>query len=89
MAVLTSANAQPVYQSGQADLIALLALRHVTSGDTLDVTTVTNPAFQVVQRGVVLGISEFAEIAATFTGTTVTMPAGLSNDSAYLLIWGC
>jgi hypothetical protein len=34
-------------------------------------------------------VSDFVEIAATFTGTVVTMPSGLNQSSAYLLIWGC
>lgn len=87
MATLTSSNAILVYTAGQADIIALFALRKVSSGDTLDVSTMSN--FQLVKSGVVLGVSSFVEIAATFTGTTVTMPSGLTNDSAYLLIWGC
>lgn len=89
MATLSAANAQPKYQAGDADLIALISLRNVSTGDTIDVSTVTNPPFQVVQRGVVLGISAFVEIAASFTGTVVTLPAGLSKDSAWLLLWGC
>jgi hypothetical protein len=89
MAVLTAANVIPQYTSGGADLLALYALRNVTTGDTIDVATLGSPGFQVINRGVVLGISDFVEIAATFTGTVVTMPSGLSHSSAYLLVWGC
>jgi hypothetical protein len=90
MAVLTSANVVPVLLRGDADLIALYALRDVTTGDTIDLTTLgTSPNFQVIQRGTVLGVSAFVEIAATFTGTVVTMPAGLNKDSGYLTVWGC
>ncbi len=87
MSILSAANCTQVYSTGSADLLALFALRKVTAGDTIDLATVSS--FQIVQRGVVLGISSFVEIAATFTGTVVTMPSGLSNDSAYLLVWGC
>ena len=87
MAVLTSANCTLVYSDGKADKIALFALSKVTTSDTIDVAGLSN--FLSVNRGVVLGVSAFVEIAATFTGTVVTMPSGLSSDSAYLLVWGC
>lgn len=89
MAVLSAANAIVNYQRGDSDMVALIGLRNVTTGDTLDVATVTSPAFQVVKRGVVLGVSDFVEIAASFTGTVVTMPSGLNASSGYLLVWGC
>ena len=87
MAVLTNAQVIPVYSAGQADLIGLFALRKVTAGDTIDIANLSN--FQIVKAGVVLGVSDFVEIAATFTGTTVTMPSGLANSSGYLLVLGC
>jgi hypothetical protein len=88
MAVLTAANVNAVYVHGDAALLGLFGLRDVTTGDTLDLAALSTPPFQVIKRGVVLGISAFVEIAATFTGTVVTMPGGLANDSAYLLVWG-
>jgi hypothetical protein len=87
MATLTSANCTLVYTDGKADKVALFALSKVTTGDTIDVSTISG--FLSVNRGVVLGVSQFVEIAATFTGTVVTMPSGLSGDSGYLLVWGC
>jgi hypothetical protein len=87
MAVLTAANCTLIYTDGKADKVALFALSKVNTGDTIDVSTISN--FLIVKTGVVMGVSEFVEIAATFTGTVVTMPAGLSNDSGYLLVWGC
>lgn len=87
MATIAAAQVIPVYTSGAADLVALFALRNVSAGDTIDVATLTN--FQIVKRGVVMGVSDFVEIAATFAGTVVTMPGGLANSSGYLLIWGC
>jgi hypothetical protein len=87
MATLTSANCTLVYSAGAADKVALFALSKVSTGDTIDVSTISG--FLIVKSGVVLGVSEFVEIAATFTGTVVTMPSGLSSDSGYLLVWGC
>jgi hypothetical protein len=85
VAVLTSPrNFNPVYVEGRADVVALFALKDVTTGDTADLA----PWFQVINRAVAMGITQFVEIAATFTGTVVTIPAGLATDSAYLLAWG-
>lgn len=88
-AVLTAANVIPQYTMGGADLLGLYALRNVSTGDTIDLATLGTPTFQHISRGVVLGISDFVEIAADFSGTVVTMPGGLSHSSAYLLVWGC
>ena len=87
MATLTSANCTLVYADGKADKAALFALSKVTTGDTIDVGTVSG--LLIINRGVVLGVSAFVEIAASFAGTVVTMPSGLSGDSGYLLVWGC
>lgn len=77
-------NVALVYSAGQADMVALFALKNVTTGDTVD----TAQWFQVINRCVVMGISQFVEIAANFTGTVITMPSGLLHDSGYLLLWG-
>jgi hypothetical protein len=87
MAVLSPAQVAPVYVEGRADLIGLFALRKVSTGDTIDLATISQ--FLIVKAGVVLGVSDFVEIAATFTGTVVTMPSGLASSSAYLLALGC
>lgn len=86
MAVLNSEanNVSLVYSSGTADVIALLSLRDVTSDDTIDVSQ----WLQVVNRCVVMGVTQFVEIAANFSGTVITMPSGLQNDCGYLLLWG-
>lgn len=87
---LDASHILPAYVYGQADIIALFALRNVSTGDTADLSTVGNNAsFQIIKRAVILGVSDFVEIAADFTGTVVTMPSGLANSSAYLLAWGC
>lgn len=90
MAVLTNQQVIPELLQGQAALTGLYSLRNVTTGDTIDLSTLgTSPNFQVIKSGVVLGVSDFVEIAATFSGTVVTMPAGLNKSSAYLLVLGC
>ena len=90
MAVLTIANVVPVTVRGDADILAVWSLRNVTAGDTIDLATLgVSPAYQVVKRAVVIGVSDFVEIAAAFAGTVVTMPPGLNASSGYLTTWGC
>lgn len=90
MAVLTSAQVVPQFLQGGADIVGLYGLRNVNTGDTIDVSTISSsPSFQVVKRAVVIGVSDFVEIAAAFAGAVVTMPAGMAASSGYLLIWGC
>jgi hypothetical protein len=88
MAVLTAANAVTVHQEGRADKIGVIALRGVTTGDTLDVGPSLLNVLIVVNRAVVIGILGGAQIAASFTGTVVTMPTGMTSDTGYLMVWG-
>lgn len=86
MAVLNSSvqNVVPVYSDGSADKVFLFAMRNVTTGDTVDLTG----HLLIINRAVCIGITAFAEIACSWTGTVVTIPSGLSNDAGYLLTWG-
>jgi len=88
MAVLNGAQATIVYQAGQADKVVLIALRDVTTGDTLDVGPSGINALQFINRAVIIGVTSFVEIAASWAGTVVTMPTGLASDAGYLLLWG-
>jgi hypothetical protein len=80
--------AVPVYQAGSADRVVLVALRNVTTGDTLDLGQTGLALLSFINRAVLMSVTSFVEIAGTWNGTVVTMPAGLSNDAAYLLAWG-
>lgn len=85
MAVLVvPKNVAPLYTQGNPDLVGLFALKNVTAGDTADLAA----WFQVINRAAVIGIINFVEIAATWTGTVVTMPSGLSADTGFLVAWG-
>jgi hypothetical protein len=89
MAVLSPSVASALlFVAGATDRIALYGLRNVTAGDTLDVGTGGAGQFQTVERAVVMGIDVFVEIAASSTGTVVTMPSGMSASTGYLLVWG-
>jgi hypothetical protein len=85
MAVLvTPKNVSPLYTQGDPDMVGLFALKNVTAADTVDLSQ----WFQVINRAAVIGIISFVEIAASFTGTVVTMPGGLSADTGFLMAWG-
>lgn len=88
MAVLSTVQVIPVLVRGDGDMVGLYSLRNVTTGDTIDVTTLGIPTFQVVKRAVILGTTDFVEIAASFTDTVVTMPSGLAKSGGYMLLWG-
>jgi hypothetical protein len=89
MAVLDPAkNASVVYRDGHADSVVLIALRNVSTDDTLDVGPSGMNLLQVINRGVCISVTSFVEISATRAGTVVTMPAGLTTDAGFLLLWG-
>ena len=89
MAVLTpGVNTHTSYRYGDADAVVLLGMRNVTTGDTLDVGPSGAGLLSVINRAVMISVTSFVEIAASFTGTVVTMPSGLSTDAGYLLLWG-
>jgi hypothetical protein len=87
---LTGANVKPVYTAGLANKVALYALADVTANDTIDLATIGDGAsFMVIKSAVVMGESDFVEIAAQFAGTVITMPGGLNQSTGYLLVLGC
>jgi hypothetical protein len=89
MAVIAAGSgAVRMFTDGLADRVILVGLRDVTTGDTLDLGPSGMDLLGFINRGVLISVTSFVEIAATWTGTVVTMPAGLANDAAFLLAWG-
>jgi hypothetical protein len=74
-----------LYRSGDADRIALYAVRNVTSGDTADFAT----DFSVVKRATVVGATASGSGNCSVAGTVVTIPAALAADAAWLTVYGC
>lgn len=85
MAALISQQYAKQWQDGQAERSALYALRNVSTGDTADLTE----DFTILKRAIVLGVTAAGSAAASVSGTTVTMPNGLTADAGYLLAFGC
>ena len=86
--IAAGSGAVPVFQAGAADRVLLVGLRGVTTGDTLDLGGTGMGLMTVINRAVIISVTSFVEIAATFSGTVVTMPGGLAADAGYLLAWG-
>jgi uncharacterized membrane protein len=85
MAALVKQQYAQQWSDGQADRVALYALRNVTTGDTADLSE----QFTVIKRAIILGTTVAGTAVATVSGITVTMPSGLANDAGYLLVFGC
>lgn len=85
MAALIQAQYAKQWSDGQAERTVLYALRNVSTGDTADLTE----DFTVLKRAIALGVTAAGSAVASVAGTTVTMPAGLAADAAYLLVFGC
>jgi hypothetical protein len=85
MAVLTTSNVAKVFENGLSDCIVLYALRKVSSGDTFDCgADFSSPKLAHCTGTTVLGQAS----VVTITGTVITLPAGLTNDAGYMLVWG-
>lgn len=83
MAELTDVNVVPVFRNGLSDQVVLYALRDVTSADTY-----TLPEFSSAKQAVVMGTTVAGVEVASIQGNQVTIPAGLSGDAGYMLVWG-
>jgi hypothetical protein len=81
-------NAFVEFQGSGPDKVVLIGMMNVNTGDTLDVGPSGLNVLQFINRGVMLGCTAFVEIAVTWSGTVVTMPSGLANDTGHLLLWG-
>ncbi len=90
MAALTAMNVDVLYNQAGPDLFAAFALRNVNTGDTLDLgVTGIQPAFQVIRKAVLLSVAANIAAVCQFTGTVITMPAGLAASGGYLAVTGC
>jgi hypothetical protein len=85
MAALSNNQVAKCWSDGTADRVALYALRNCTAGDTADLVA----EFTLLKRAVMLATTVSGAAAATVSGTSVTVPAGLAGDAGYVLVWGC
>lgn len=84
MAVLDSTRFPVRHVSGDSDRYAVFALLNITAGDTVDLAEF----FTVVKRATLLGVTVAAALAASVSGTVITVPAGANSDAAILTAYG-
>jgi small-conductance mechanosensitive channel len=91
MTAIPITQVQTLYSQGGTDLVALIALRDIQTGDTVDVGAIgITPDFTFVRKAIVMSFTANLAAICGVSGTVVTMPNGLpANSSTYLFIGGC
>lgn len=84
MATLTGSNIVKTFSDGTADRLCLYAMRKVTTGDTYDLAA----DFSSPKQAIVLGTTTLMAFTAALSGTVATIPAGLSADAGWMMVWG-
>jgi hypothetical protein len=78
-----------VFTNDAPDRAALYRVSKVTAGDTIDLgPTGVIADYQLVKQAAMLATTIAGTASCSVSGTVVTMPAGLTNDAGYLLVWG-
>ena len=89
MTVIANSQVSVEWAEGSSSRTALIAVKNVTTGDTLDVGQAGISTHSRVKSAIMTGTTVIGSAAAGVSGTVVTMPAGLANDSAFVLVFGC
>jgi hypothetical protein len=84
MALASGNQVKRLYYDGQAAMMAVYVVRNVTAGDTVNLSV----DFLNIKQAAMIGSTIAGSAAASVTGTTITIPAGPSGDSIYLMAWG-
>jgi hypothetical protein len=84
MAVLTNVQVVGVFYNGESDLLAVYALRKVSTGDTFDLQA----DFSSPRQAFLIGTTVIGQEPCTIAGTVVTVPSGLINDAGWMMVWG-
>jgi hypothetical protein len=84
MAVLSADQVKPQWADTGARKWSLFEILNVTTGDTFDLA----PYYRVIKQVAWMGATVSGVTSGSFAGTVLTAPAGLSADSAYILVDG-
>lgn len=84
MAAITGNQVAPVWSDGVCEKIQLFAVKNVSAGDTFDLS----PYFSVAKRAAMVGITIAGTATANISNNIVTIPATVSNDGVYILVFG-
>jgi hypothetical protein len=86
MALLTGDQVRRVFTDDGPRRWSLFAVLGTTTGDTIDLASLS--FYRTVKQSVFMGCTVVGTVAGTQSGATVTVPAGLTADSCYLLVDG-
>ena len=86
MALLAGNQIAQVWSDGQADRVAVFALRNFTTGDTVDLSGWFTKVLSCVLQATTQNIKGLP----TVSGSVVTLtPTSLAGDAGFIMVWGC
>jgi hypothetical protein len=88
MAAASGNQIRKLFQEGTAGELAVYSIRDVTTGDTVDLGPSGTGDFLVLKFATMIGDTVAGALVASVSGTTVTIPAGVSADAIYLTVRG-
>jgi hypothetical protein len=89
VAVVTSQQVVVPHFEGNIDRFALVGLKNVTTGDTVDLGAGgAYPLFSGVERAVAIGLTVVGSAVVSNTGNVLTVPAGIAGDAVVVLVYG-
>lgn len=86
MTALGAESVRKVYTDDGPRRWGLFAVLNCTSADTIDMSALN--FYRKVNQSVFMGCTVAGTVAGTQSGATITVPAGLTADSAYMLVDG-
>lgn len=84
MALASGNQVKRLFFDGQAAMMAVYVVRNVTTADTVNLSS----DFLNIKQAAMIGSTLAGSAVASVTGTTITIPAGVSGDAIYLMAWG-
>jgi len=86
MSALGADQVRKVYTDDGPRRWGLFAVLSCTTGDTIDMSALN--FYRKVTQSVFMGCTVAGTVAGSQSGASITVPAGLSTDSAYMLVDG-
>ena len=86
MAALSNQQVTMLWQDGNCESFALFAVKNCNSGDTVDMSG----NFRTISGSIWMEATPTAgaNVAGTNTGTTLSVPSGLTNAGCFVLVGG-
>lgn len=84
MALLANDQVTRIWSAGECGRFALYSVKMATTADTIDLAA----EFRNILQNTWLGATVSGVASGTATGTIITVPAGLTNAGAYVLVQG-